>query len=106
MLEDDKKNKYFDDYMNTLTEEQRLKLTASLIKEEEEEAKRKEKYEKKSKIVSVICFVLGLLGGIKYYFMDPEDGFIIDLISTAFAIGIFEVIGQAILRVCMDPEDL
>ena len=63
MAEDDRKNKYFDEYMNTLNQEQKLKLTVNFIKEEENETKKKS-MKSKSTIIAVSCFVLGLLCGI------------------------------------------
>lgn len=107
-MAEEKTNKPIEEYMNSLTEEQRLQLAlaASVMKDVEEEEKRREKYEKRSTIVTAICFVIGLICGIKYCFMDPEHGFMVDLITTAIVIGILVVIGQAILGACINPEDL
>ena len=72
----------------------------------EEKEKKKEYYETVSTVIYVVCFIIGLIIGIKFYFMDPKHGFMNDLVSTCILIGLIELVGKFIFGFFIDAEDL
>lgn len=80
-----------------MTEEEKKELE-KILEEEEKEALK----ETLGKVIKVICYVVGLVIGIKCYFMNDEHGLLVDILATGILMKIIEWVVFAILGCFMD----
>jgi len=76
-----------------MTEEEK-KVSKELRKEAADMLQLKEKLEK---VIKIICYVVGLLIGIKCYFMNDDYGLLIDILATGALMKIIELVVFGIL---------
>lgn len=51
----------------------------------------------KEKLIKAICYIVGLVIGIKCYFLNDNNGFVIDLLATCVLMKIIEWVVFAII---------
>lgn len=51
----------------------------------------------KEKLIKAICYIIGLVIGIKCYFLNEDNGFVIDLLATGVLMKIIEWVVFAII---------